>query len=619
MKFVLILRELTSLEQERVRSLSAYEEVRVIAVDDYLSGHEGVLPYQYLSDQEKKQINDTVFSRILEFGDLEVKGKPVSQQLNFSGAGLWYYHKFRIFFNVRSQQYKIAELAKNLYGASSATIFSSKKYTLEIPNVEFVLNKSKASPGLDLWSLMQYGLVVALRFLKSIFMATNSFNRKRFLCIDAVTQYRNVLNLDGKSVLYENVFLGYLYQKKADQLGLIDQLIIPKFSGKDKYRFDLNHVKNHNGRDRVLGERVLARAFLSLSAWRKMLAVKKELRLKYEWIDQSLNNDPLFRQFLVQFRGLETTTLYFLLKYFAYKNFFKSRRISSILSVDENSANFKIILDAAKQFGIHTIGYQHGNISKFSPNYMYTLRDLEQKPMPDLTVTWGEKWSRLLQHKGNYTTGAIGVAGQLRTDIIKSINENSTLDRRSILGEVRERSIVLFATQPQKDESLRQRAAEDAVLACKSLDSVRLIFKVHPREKDIELYQNVANKHGFKHFDVILDKELYLLLKVSDVVITCFSTVGTEALYFQKPLIILDHLKEDILGYHKEGVAFRATNNDELRHCIEGILKNELVPNAKVINEYLTQTAYRIDGKVSERLWEYLSIASEGTAPKTDA
>ena len=85
--------------------------------------------------------------------------------------------------------------------------------------------------------------------------------------------------------------------------------------------------------------------------------------------------------------------------------------------------------------------------------------------------------------------------------------------------------------------------------------------------------------------------------------------MGTEALYFQKPLVILDHYKEDLLGYAKEKVAFHATNESELQHFLEEVLDENKLMDAGDIENYISGVAHKIDGLVSERLWKLISKA----------
>ena len=99
---------------------------------------------------------------------------------------------------------------------------------------------------------------------------------------------------------------------------------------------------------------------------------------------------------------------------------------------------------------------------------------------------------------------------------------------------------------------------------------------------------------------------MYFLLSVCDVLITCFSTVASEAIYFYKPLIILDHLKQDLLNYYKEGVAFQATDSNEIKEYINKILTGELTINQKAYQNFINKYAYKIDGKVSERCLNFI-------------
>jgi len=99
---------------------------------------------------------------------------------------------------------------------------------------------------------------------------------------------------------------------------------------------------------------------------------------------------------------------------------------------------------------------------------------------------------------------------------------------------------------------------------------------------------------------------LYLLISLSDIMITCFSTVGAETVYFNKPLIILDHLKQDIQGYAREGIALQTSNSKELKNNIEKILTDEISINKTAYQNYIEKYAYKIDGKVADRIIEFL-------------
>jgi hypothetical protein len=82
--------------------------------------------------------------------------------------------------------------------------------------------------------------------------------------------------------------------------------------------------------------------------------------------------------------------------------------------------------------------------------------------------------------------------------------------------------------------------------------------------------------------------------------------VGAETVYFNKPLIILDHLKQDIQGYHKEGIAFQAANQEELKDYIVQILNNHLSHKTDFYENYIRNYAYKVDGQVSERIISFI-------------
>jgi len=611
MHHILILRELSKRETEKVKSLSKQKDVLVFVDPDFTVSSKFAKHIEKLSEEEKKSINYQTLSEILDFGDTVIDGQPVSKHLNFYGSGLWYYHKFRIYFKIRNQNYTIAEIERNLSGASSAKLYVSDKLINSshfiLDDVEIEKPKKSEKQKVSISAVLMYGFTVLFRSAKSILTPISKITNQKILCIDTIGQYRDILDLDGSGAIFENAYLGYLFKKNGDQIGFLDQLLIPKFKGIDRFHFDKKALKNHNQRARIFSERIMGKALFSIKIIKQLLEVKKELRQTYQLLKVGLQSKPKQLGILEEFTKLNSTSLFYLFKFFAYSKFFGKNKFKAVLTTDENSPNFKVILDAAKKHGIFTVGYQHGSIHELHPAYIYTKIDMTQAPVPDLTIAWGKKWKDLLINHGNYPEERIGVAGQIRTDIIKKLEQNQQLDKHSVFKDVKEKQIVLFATQPQRDPELRCKAAEDVVLACKNIKNAHLVFKLHPREQDPEFYENIAWKHGLVNYTISRDEELYVLLHISDVVITCFSTVGSEALYFKKPLIILDHLKQDILNYHKDGVAFQASNAEELSHLIREVLSGNLSIDASILNQYLHESTFAIDGKVVDRVWDYVN------------
>ena len=610
MRHILILRKLSKNEEVNVYNNSKHEDTIVLADPDLHLHYKFAQSIVKLEEEAKKTINYQTLNKILEFGDYLIDGNTVSNHLNFDGAGLWYYHKFRIYFKIRNQNYRIAEIENNIKGASSVIIYGSHlgfiKNQLSVQDVKFISSKNSKKERISITSLIAFGYIVILRFFKSVLIHRIDKNIK-ILAIDTVAQYKEILALDGEGRIFDNAYLGYLYQKRGESFGFIDQLLIPKFKGKDRFRFSTKALKNHNKRSRVYGEVIMAKAIFSYKSIVTLWKIRKDLNKTYDYLKVGLQSNQWASRLLDELISLHNTSVFYLFKYYAYALFFRRNECMSIITTDENSPNFKIILEAARKNGVYTVGYQHGSIHELHPAYIYSKTDIQQAPWPDFTITWGNKWKEFLISKGNYPKDSVGIAGQIRTDVIKNLNENRNLSKSKVLKIDEDKTIILFATQPQRDPALRYKAAEDVVKACKVNSSVHLIFKLHPRENDPWYYREIAGAHNLKNYTIEEKEELYVLLNLSDIVITCFSTVGTEALYFRKPLVILDHLKQDVLDYHKDGVAFQATNSKELNTSIQKILAGEISIDQKVLENYIEGSAYKIDGQVSERVWELLS------------
>ena len=138
--------------------------------------------------------------------------------------------------------------------------------------------------------------------------------------------------------------------------------------------------------------------------------------------------------------------------------------------------------------------------------------------------------------------------------------------------------------------------------AAGKLPQSRLIVKLHPREfADSEYYSAIAKEAECSNYTLNTTSDLYQLIASCDVLITCFSTVGTETVYFHKPLIILDHLKQDIMGYVAEGVAFQATDAVSLTEILSGVFSGSLQINREKYDSFIQKYAFQIDGRVAER------------------
>jgi CDP-glycerol glycerophosphotransferase (TagB/SpsB family) len=129
-----------------------------------------------------------------------------------------------------------------------------------------------------------------------------------------------------------------------------------------------------------------------------------------------------------------------------------------------------------------------------------------------------------------------------------------------------------------------------------------LVLKPHPLEVDLTYFDNLAGTIGCTNYKIVNDEDLYQLLAISDYVVTSFSTVGTEAVYFKKPLIIYDPLNQDVMKYVEDGVGIQAKNSSELIAILERLANRSIVIDKAVQEHFILNNAFKIDGDVCDRI-----------------
>lgn len=563
------------------------------------------LEYFELEPKEKSNINYQVMDRLLAFGETIINGNAITDLLTFGKASLWHYHKFRIYFQIRNYIYDYT-LLKNIasendkvyYFGSNNLIINDTQLKDKIIRLKNPERKNRKS----YCGLFGYSLFFIARVMFGLFYNKNAKNKKHLL-IDH-SQKQTCFDLNTLKPEKDNYNLGYLFERIDDEFAIMDEIEIIKPSSRQhslfkKYNFFKNLKRNY-----FFNENILIKELISKGSLKKRKTNSAKLYDIYNQIGYHVN-DPFQKMILSSLRSLHQSSLYYLFKYNAFQRFFKKHQFQTVSSIDENSPRIKSILDAAKSAGIKTVGIQHGAIHSLHPAYMFTGRDKTRKIVTDFTLVWGEQWRKFLLAEGNYPEGSVVITGQIRTDIVPKLLENINTTNQTLSRP--EKKILLFASQPQRDIELRKRAAEDVFLTAKTIADVHLIVKLHPAEKnDFDYYYHIAKTVGCKNYSIVYHAELYGLLAKADIVITCFSTVGAEAVYFNKPLIILDHLLQDIQNYHKEGIAFQARNSEELVLIVKDLLNGKKQIDQEAYKRYIKKVAYKIDGKAGERAIRFI-------------
>lgn len=548
----------------------------------------------------KRKINFRTMDELLNFGERKIENKSITDWLTTSGMSLWHYHKYRIYFLLRNLSYESALADDFSSGFDSINWYTQSKdieFLCHSKNVQFVYPENKTDSSTSYTAMAKYAVFALYRFLRGVFSLAP---KATHILIDRSIK-QPCIDIKTLELRKDNYNLAYVFARAPQNFMIIDEMELPKFKKGSKFIFHKWMFTNtHKHLKQVTGEYILIRALLSLKTIKKAKQEEKVVKAILNNLKPQLSNDLelLMLHYLQHFHG---ATRFYIFKKLAFQNYFRKNKFLSVATIDENSPAVKSILDAAKIQKITTFGIQHGTVHDLHPAYRYTKADKERKVMPDFTLVWGENWKDSLSNTAEYSENSLLVAGQSRTDIIPVLQKmQGTLKKKLGLPES---DIVVFASQLQQDPQLRERAAKDVFIMAAEMPETHLVIKLHPGEaNDAPYYNEIAASVNCTNYRIVNQMDLYELIACCQLLITCFSTVGTETIYFGKPLIILDHLKQDLLGYIGDKVAFGAYNSADLVRIAKEILKGELLHDMDAYSSYIYEHAYKIDGNASQRI-----------------
>ena len=151
----------------------------------------------------------------------------------------------------------------------------------------------------------------------------------------------------------------------------------------------------------------------------------------------------------------------------------------------------------------------------------------------------------------------------------------------------------------------REEMLEAVIEAVNELDGVQLVIKASPGDESEDRLKYIAGKYSHKNIPIYKDCNLAELLRLSDVVITYFSTVGLEAMIFKKPVILINFSDiPDRMDYVKEGAAIGLYKREDTAIHIKKVLWDP--DTIKRLDEssriYLEKYTGLQDGRASSRV-----------------
>lgn len=245
-------------------------------------------------------------------------------------------------------------------------------------------------------------------------------------------------------------------------------------------------------------------------------------------------------------------------------------RPAALLTIDEYGRTEW--LSAARQAGIPVVAVQHGIIHPWHPGYQHRSRP-PGRAVPQRTYTFGEFERRLLLEAGEYRPDEVVVGGSPRLDLVAASvrTADDVAALRIELGVAAgERLLVISTTFA---EVFRRFYAPVALasLVGRPLDRVRVVIKLHPGERDGELYLRLLDglrrpgEPARADVSVVKRVDLYRLLAAADAHLGLYSTVLTEAVVTgTRNLLAATQAASDLLGYVDAGVAIPVRSPEDV-------------------------------------------------------
>lgn len=421
-------------------------------------------------------------------------------------------------------------------------------------------------------------------------------------------------NNSSKNVLMDNSFR---YESLKTELTKDKQFKILLLSEKATLKSILENFKN-----KILKKRIL---HIFLDNYRKK-SFSKNTRLFIVGIQKQWKkyiNDPKFiRNFDYNGHSLWPLVKDYILRiiYVDFKRIieniqiineiYKKKRIDLITFNDDTTEFTKCLATVASNLKIHSLVLQHGAIS-----YFYSIGFLPLTA--EKIAVWGKISKNNLTSFGISPEKAI-ITGAPRFDIYSKLIKN-----KKLLKKIKEKvykdfklnsktKLIVYASSFVDFQNMRTnlhltRDELIKILECilntmKNFPNSHLIIKLHYADNNPQIPVKIINYLGIRNVSVVKSYNLANLLVSCDCLITPWSTVGSEAMIFKKPLISVRIRKKKYpVPYTESNAAFEASNVEELTEKLRIVFHNPLVME-KDQEKYVKNDLFKIDGLATKRV-----------------
>ena len=267
------------------------------------------------------------------------------------------------------------------------------------------------------------------------------------------------------------------------------------------------------------------------------------------------------------------------------EKFLKDTKPSIIIQTYEAGPYAKAFELAASKLNVKSIAIQHGLILLDTPDYFFNQIRTKHNPLgniiPDSTLVFGEYYKKLLTENNGYEEKHIEVFGH--TEYFNIDEVKTKLEKQKIRSKFDLPNKTILLTPLSFRFSYIQNSPDHVLLQIlhkKFENDTNTLILVRPHPGD-NLNKEILEKNYPSNNFKISSGSLIEDLSLCDIVLSLpFSTVGTETIMVDKPIIFVDVLQHNnfdidpifkILIEHK--LAF-ITNESSLKEAINSIRTN---------------------------------------------
>lgn len=274
----------------------------------------------------------------------------------------------------------------------------------------------------------------------------------------------------------------------------------------------------------------------------------------------------------------------------------KNKKINAVVACIDAHRVGKTIIQTANKEGIPTLVIQQG-ITDMRFGYIPLFA---QK-----VAVWGVS-SKKFYVRNKTNPERIILTGCPRFDDIinrkfssEKVYEDLKLDKTKKI--ITYATHVILSSKPTLEKEI---VFKSLIKTVEKLKDYQLVVKLHPADS-FEFYKNVAKNAGHPEIVIIKDCDLHNLLYASDIIITRGSTVGLEALMFNKPVITIQlEQGPNMSPFIGSGAVVEVYQEKDIEKAIFGTIMNVNVLKKLEFsrNEFVKFYVSKLDGKSSQRV-----------------